>query len=229
MLSDPRSISYVLECVHNPVRHEAQSLKKFYAKTVEDERLGYANFNTGPMGAQMTTVHGPASFPNTTSHSALALGADRFQIKEEWPTIGIDDFVFRARAAVELCWNELPIAQIVALQCVVRTLVSVQGVEDCRTLINESFFDMDDADYATFGKGPALFGLRLAFPLADDGGVHGVRVESFNGDPRSLFLEDVGLWAQPLQQGDLQPVEVAIRGTYDYVSRAVVDWLKDRL
>ena len=226
MLSEPRSISYVLECIHAPVQHQPQDLKRLYAKTVEEPELGYSNFNTGPLGAQMTAVHGPASFPNTTSHSILAVGADRMQMKEEWPSISVDDFIRKGEKAFNLVFQELNIPHFVALQCMVRCLISPQGTEDCREWLNERFVGINDEDVSVLGRSPGLFGLRLAFPgTENDPGLHNIRIESFGGDNRSVFLEDSAVYSGKIESNEWQKIDSAMRGSYEFVTGPVMNWL----
>ncbi len=230
MLSDPRSISYVLECIHAPSRLDQAQLKQLYARTSEDPKLAYGNFNSGPMGARMLTVHGPASFPNAQSHSVFAVLPDRFQLTEEWPTIGIEDFVEKARAAADLVLEVLPVSRFVAIQCVVRSLASVSGVDDCRAWLTENFQGPAAGESAVFGRDPSLYGLRLGFgPSMSDPTTHNVRVESFNGDLRSLFLEDAGIVSLKEEEGDqLETLENAVRGVYDFLTGPIFDWLNER-
>ncbi|MFT7619856.1 MAG: hypothetical protein ACI97A_003513 [Planctomycetota bacterium] len=226
MLSEPRSISYILECIHAPIRHDPQVLKRLYAKTVEEPLLGYSNFNTGPAGAQMTAVHGPASFPNTTSHSVLAVAADRIQLKEEWPSISVEDFISKSQLALGLVFEELKIPGFVAVQAMVRCLVSPQGVDDCRAWLNEQFVGLNENDVTSLGRAPGLFGLRLAFPgTEEDPGLHNVRVESFGGDNRSVFLEDSAVYSGQIAPDQLDRIENAMSGAYDFLTGNVMNWL----
>lgn len=228
MLSDPRSIAFIVDCVHPQVRHEPASLQRLYSKLAAAEGgLGYANFNMTPVGAQMTTVHGPASIPGGTSHSALTFGVDRIQVKEEWPQITLDDFIDRARTAVETTMNELPIPMFGAIQCVIRCLVNAQGTSDSRQYFDDNFFRMDETSQEHLGRQANLLGLRLAFPAVEgDASVHNVRIESFNGDVRSIFLEECGVYQTPITVEDSSPIETAIRGAYDFLTQNVADYLR---
>ncbi len=226
MLSDPRSISYVLECIHAPLRHDAQALKRLYAKTIEEPILGYSNFNTGPAGAQMTAVHGPASFPNTTSHSMLVVAPDRVQIKEEWPSISVDDFINRGKLALNLAVEELKIPGFVAIQAMVRCLASPQGVEDCRAWLNDRFVGIGQDDINQLGRTPGLFGLRLAFPgTKEDPGLHNIRIESFGGDNRSIFMEDSAVYSGQVAPNQFERIEEVVRGSYGFLTGPVINWL----
>ena len=230
MLSDPRSIAFVVECIHPPTQHQQADLQTVFSEQSKIPALGYANFNTNPTGAQMTTVHGPASVPGSTSHSVLAFAADRFQLKEEWPQVGLDDFVNRALAAAELSLEKLQIPAILAVQCVVRCLVSVQGCPDSRTFLDQVFFGLDDVDCDALGREPNLLGLRLAFPANEgDPSVHNVRIESFNSDPRSLFLEETSVWQRPIRTDNFGQLEESIRESYSFLTNEVVDFLKGRI
>ncbi|MCA9320859.1 MAG: hypothetical protein KDB53_09000 [Planctomycetes bacterium] len=230
MLTDPRSIAFVVDAIHPQIQHSPQALQSFFGRQAEIPEMGYLNFNTNAFGAQLTTVYGPASLPGSTAHSALSFGADRFQIKEEWPRIGLDDFVGRAMKSTELAFDCLAIPQLVAVQCTIRSLVNLATQEDCRTFLDGEFFRIDDEDRGLLGRQPGLFGLRMAFPATeDDKGVHNVRIESFNGDPRSLFLEETGVWTGVIQKSDLRPVEAAIREAYGFLTGGVTDWIAERL
>ncbi len=226
MLSEPRSISYGLECIHAPLQHDQQKLKKFYAQTLEEPLLEYTNFNAGPMGAQMTAVHGPASFPNTTSHSVLTIAPDRIQLKEEWPSLSLDEFIARSEAAVRLAFGALQVPGFVAVQSMVRCLTSPQGVDDCRQWMNDRFVGLADDDLSHLGRSPALFGLRLSFPgIPEDPALHNVRVESFGGDQRSVFLEDTAVYSGQISSQEWNRIDSAIRTSYDFLTRNVINWL----
>ncbi len=229
MLSEPRSIAFILDCMHPPVRHEQKTLQQFFADQSSDADLGYQNFATNALGAQLTTVHGPTDLPGSTAHSLLAFGADRFQVKEEWPRISLDHFVSRARKAAELAMGSFAIPMITGIQCVVRALASVQGYPDSRSFLDEAFLGFETEDRELFGKDPGLLGFRLMFPAqGGDTGVHNVRIESFQADPRSVFLEEMGAWPGPVRSDNLDPLEDAIRQAYEFVTDNVIAYLDRR-
>ena len=227
MLSEARSIAFIVDAIHPQVQHSAADLQKLYATLISDTSLNYANLNTGPLGAQMMTVHGPSSVPNSNSHSALTLAPDRVQVKEEWPSISLDDFIARSQEALEVCIRDTNIPMIGAIQCVVRCLVSRSGTHDSREFFNNSFYRIGEEESAALGRPSSLLGLRMVFPPQDnDQGMHNVRIESFGSDPRSIFLEDVGVYQTPIKDQNFAPLEAAIRSSYDFLTLNMMDYLR---
>lgn len=227
MLSDPRSIAFVVECINPQIRHTPQRIQRLYSTMIGDPLLVYNNLNLVAGGARMTTVHGPASIPGATSHSTLVIAPDRVQLTEEWPSLTLDDFLDKASAAVAVVMKELEIATFPVTQCVTRCLVSVQGLADSREFFNQYFFRMDEEAVARLGRDVNLFGLRLAFPAtSEDPSLFNVRIESFNNDVQSMFLEASGVFPTPFQADDLSPFQAAYRSTYDFLTRNVTDYLR---
>ena len=227
MFSDPRSIAFITECINPQLQPTPQALQKLYTRMVGEAGLSYTNFNLMPTGAQMSTVHGRASLPNTTSHSALVFTPDRVQIKEEWPSIAMDDYVDRMKRVLEITMEELAVPSFMVTQCCIRSLVTAQGYDNAHEFFNQHFFSMTKEQVDTLGRSPNLFGLRLAFPpTTDNQSVHNVRVETFTGDPRSVYLENAAVFSKPFGTGQVNVAEEGFRAAYEFLTGNVAEYLR---
>ena len=70
-----------------------------------------------------------------------------------------------------------------------------------------------------FGGDPALLGIRFVFPATPErAGSHGLRIESWANDPRSLFLEIVSTYGPVRADGALVQVEENIHASYRFLT-----------
>ena len=78
-------------------------------------------------------------------------------------------------------------------------------------------FGFDDQMEA-FERDPQLYGMRLVFPPANERpNAYSLRIESFNNDPRSLYIENQGSFGPLLVARGLEAVEANIEATYAFV------------
>lgn len=226
MLSEPRSIAFITECVSPQLRFTPQDLQAFYSASISNDDLAYGNFNLMPGGATLATVYGEAGVPNCIRQSVLAFRPDRIQISEEWPLLTLDDYLERVRRVFQLADETLKLPPFAAISTTARCLVSVQNVADSREYLNNSFFRMDEEAGETLGRGSNLLGLRMAFPGMKQGeAAFNLRVESFINEPASLFVEVQAMQPTPFEAKDTTPVTNAMQQSYDFLSENVMSYL----
>ena len=67
--------------------------------------------------------------------------------------------------------------------------INPRSFKNARLFLREGMFGFGDQE-ETLGREPQLYGLRLAFqPAGEEKNAYSLRIESYNNDPRSLFLE----------------------------------------
>ena len=87
--------------------------------------------------------------------------------------------------------------------------------------------DQSGGELDEFGREPQLYGMRLVFPPSSDSpNAFTLRVESFASDPRSLFLENQGSFGPTVAARGLEPIDVNIRSTYEFLVERVLPFLK---
>ncbi|MHC5211483.1 MAG: hypothetical protein ACYTG2_12255 [Planctomycetota bacterium] len=215
-----RSIAFVAELIHPPIQHEPRSLQKLHSELFGSAECSYRDFRLIPGGAQISNSVG--GMPGSPVSCANLL-ADRVQVREEQTGIAREDFVVRVTQLARLVLAHLPIKLFLAQQYAVRSVINPQSTADSREFMLRTLFGLDDALLTAFEAPPSLAGLRLAFPPGQEGqGIFNVRVESYSADNRSLFLETVGTYGQPVQSEGLENLSQRFDATYDFLQDHLV-------
>jgi hypothetical protein len=210
-----RSIAFVAELIHPPVQHDPRNLQRLHSELFGSTECSYRDFRLIPGGAQISNAVG--GLPGTPVSCANLL-ADRVQIREEQTGIAREDFVVRVTHLARVVLTTLPVKLFLAQQYAVRSVINPQSTSDSREFMLRTLFGLDDALLTTFEAPPSLAGLRLAFPPGQAGqGIFNVRVESYSADNRSLFLETVGTYGQPVQAEGLEHLTQRFDATYDFM------------
>jgi len=215
-----RSIAFVAELIHPPVQHDPRSLQKLHSELFSSVECSYRDFRLIPGGAQFSNQAG--GMPGAPVSLANLL-ADRVQIREEQTGMSREEFETRVGYMARTVLANLPIKLFLAQQYAVRSVVNPQSSHDSREFVLRTLFGFDDTLLAAFPSPPTLAGLRLAFPpTAEQNGIFNVRVESFSSDNRSLFLETVGTFGQPVQADGIDGLVQRFDATYDFLQDQLV-------
>jgi hypothetical protein len=226
MLSEPRSIAFITECINPQLRLAPKDLQTFYSSTIDDSELSYSNFNLVPGGATLATVYGEAGAPNCVRQSVLAFRPDRIQVSEEWPIATLDDYLSKVRRVFALADESLRLPPFAAITTTARCLVGVQNMENSQEFLNKAFFRMDEQAGVALGRGTNLLGLRMAFPgTTPQEAAMNLRVESFTNDISSLFVEVTAMQPVMFEASDVNSVTLAMQRSYDFLSDNVMNYL----
>ncbi|MHC4942128.1 MAG: hypothetical protein ACYTG7_03835 [Planctomycetota bacterium] len=216
-----RSIAFITELIHPPMNYQAADLQKLHSLAFSDVECQYHNFQMLPMGAQMSNPPG-----RTRSISSCAILNDRIQIREELTGISRGDYETRLGKLAALCMRELKIPAFLVLNIVVRTLVNTKNFKDSREYVAKGLFNMEADNFRSLDRGPEILGLRLVLGKPDSNeGVFNLRIESYNQDPRSLFIENVGAFRMMIKEESLKDLSEKFTSTYAYIETHVVPFL----
>jgi hypothetical protein len=216
-----RSIAFMADLIHPPMRHSTENLQKVHGHVFNDEECAYQNFQIIPGGAQMVNT---ANRPNVVSCCNIL--QDRVQIREEMTGIGRDDFRNRALRIAQVAVQDLLIPVFVARQLVVRSLINPKHSEDSRRFLGESIFKMGEKDFEPLDLSPNLLGLRFAFQSASpQDPIYNIRVESYTQDSRSLFLENVATFRKPITVASIDDIGTDFDTVYNYVKNNIVPFV----
>jgi hypothetical protein len=145
------------------------------------------------------------------------------QVREEQTGLSREEFETRVGHLAKAVLGALPIKVFLAQQYAVRSVINPHTTADAREFMLRTLFGLDETLLSCFPAAPSLAGLRLAFPPAEDGnGIFNVRVESFSSDNRSLFLETVGTFGQPVQPDAIDSLVQRFEATYDFQQEQLV-------
>lgn len=218
-----RSIAFVTELIHPPVRHEPKGLQKLHAALFDRSECGYRDFRLVPGGAQLSNA---ASGMPGQPVSVATLLADRIQIREEQTGVSKDDYCARMMALAESALSTLPMQLFMVQQFAVRSVVNPMTSDDARAFMMNTVQGFDENLMSCFPSMPSLVGLRFTFPPEEQSqAVFNVRLESFSQDNRSLFLENVGTFGRPIVAAELSKLSERFGATYDYLQERVVEFV----
>ena len=213
----PRTVAFLSELVHPPGNPDPRIIQKVHNELFQSGEPVYSSFSVGPTGAVLSN---PVTRPGEVS--SVAFLADRFQFREELGSLTVDQFARRVRHITELVAGLAGIQVFTAHQVTIRTLINPRNFEDSREYLKEGMFGFSD-ETDDFQREPQLYGLRLVFPpTEEEPNAHSLRIESFNKDPRSLFIENQASFAPTLVARGLEPVEQHVLDAYAFlVDRAL--------
>ena len=143
---------------------------------------------------------------------------DRVQISEELSSTLVEDFCERLLVIADLTFKRLNIPVMMAQQHIVRSLVHAKNFSDSRDFLSNGVCSIQAGEFQVFERPVGLFGLKLAFPPSEGEDVfHNLRIESFNQDPRSVFIENVATHTSALMPNQLDGLEKSMMGTYNFL------------
>lgn len=212
MLYTPRTIALHCDLFHPPVTPDAAAIQRLHNQMFQAPEPAYTSFAVTPAGAVLSN---PVAQPGANSYAAFL--ADRFQFREELSSLTYDDFAVRVRAISDQVSGLRNIQVFTAQHVTVRTLVNPRSFSDSRTYLKQGMFGFDDEPRA-FGRDAQLYGYRMVFPPDENNSnLFMLKIESFNNDPRSLYIENQASFGQVLVAGGLEPIEQNILATYRFV------------
>jgi len=218
-----RTIAYLAELLHPPRHHSAENLQKVHTFAFGDEKARYENFSLLPGGAG-ASLSNPQTQVNMISSCTFL--ADRIQLREEMSGISREDFQERVARLSGLAIQVLGVEQFVAQNFIVRSLVNARNYYDSREFLSRSVLNMEEDDFACLERTPQIVGVRFVFPqTSENRGMFSIRVESYAAEPRSLFIENVGVFRSVVNQANLADLTSSLFATYDYIDGNVVNFI----
>lgn len=216
-----RSIAFLAEWIHPPRNHDPKDLQRVHALAFADERCQYQNFQLVPGGATLSNPQNQAG-----AVSAAVFLPDRVQIREEMTGLSREEFQERMERIAELAFSVLQIQQILVQNFVVRSLVNPRNFYDSREFVARSLLNMEEEDFACLERHPQILGIRFVFPQTPEvRGTYNVRIESYAADPRSLFIENLGVFKSIVGPGNLDDLTSNFFAVYDYIDGNVIDFI----
>ena len=216
-----RSIQFLAELVFPPMTWQLADLQRVHSKAFEREASRYVNFQLVQGGAMLAN---PA--PQQGAVSAAWLLPDRIRLQEQLTGVGRDDFEKRLDAFARTALTELKIPHFAAEQYAVQSLVTPRAAPSGIELMARSVLHFDADDMQHFERPPLLLGVRMSFPTApvDEGQFH-CRIESMQRDPKTIFLENVGVFRQQVKESEVGRLVAQFVQTYDWIQEQLVGYL----
>ena len=213
----PRTIAFIAELIHPPVALDPSRIQKVHNDLFQTPDPAYKSFAVTPVG---TVLSNPVARPGAVSQASFT--ADRIQFREELGSLTVDEFAERVRQISGIVAELCGIQVFTATQVTIRTLINPRNFKDAREFLKQGMFGFS-RETEDFGRDPELYGLRMIFPPREDQpNAHSLRIESFNDDPRSLFIENQSSFAPILVARGLEAIGDNVEEAYSFlVQRAL--------
>ncbi len=218
---DIRTIAFLAEILHPPMDLEAKAIQNLHAELFDIPELAYRNFTLAPDGIHMTNL---VDQPGAVSSVSFLI--DRVQFREEMTGLTVEEFGKRVRGVLErvIPARNLPLAT--GQQFIVRSLLNPRHFQDSRDFLARAVCKIDPSHLEPFQRPPGLFGLKLVFPqLPQDPSLFSLRIESFNQDPRSIFVENVGTFTHCVLPQGIGELLANLERTYAFLDEKATAFL----
>ncbi|MEM9382119.1 MAG: hypothetical protein AAGB93_19345 [Planctomycetota bacterium] len=215
-----RTIALLCEILHPAIAPDPRPIQRLHNEMFEGGQPAYAGFQVSQVGPVLSN---PVATPGGVSQVAFL--ADRLQFREERGTLTHETFAARVREIAERAAPLRGVPVYSAQQIVLRTLVNPRTATDTREFLRERVFGFGD-EIDALGRSAQLLGLRLGFgPESDDENAFGLRIESYNADPRSLYIEVQGSFGPAVPSRGLEVLEQNVLRTYEFLTGRVLTFL----
>lgn len=213
----PRTIAFITELLHPPLHPDPAPVQRVHNQLFQTGNPPYQGFLVTPQGAVLSN---PTSRPGGASMAAF-LG-DRFQFREEFSSLTVEEFALRARLVSELVAAQTGVQVFTAQQVTIRTLLNPRYFKDSRTFLKQGLLGLE-GETDDFGREPQLFGLRMVFPAqASAPQSYSLRIESYHADTRDVYIENQASFPPILVARGLSTIERNILEAYGFlVERAL--------
>jgi hypothetical protein len=219
LLSEPRTISLLMELVHLPMVHAPERLRDVYNEVCRT--CGYENFLRIQGGARIERRDAEGD-----GFSQLSFNGDRIQLVEDHTGTSVEQFGRRATAVLQAAMPRLGIPIILVQQNTVRVTANTNSFRSAGEYLARSVFKFSPGDFETLGRPVGLFGFRLSAPsTAEAPQSCSVRVECYVRDPRALYIENIGTFKMPIQLSGIELVETNLRMTAEFLIDKVLPFL----
>ncbi len=212
-----RTIALRAEVLHAPIQLRPEVVQGIHNSLYRQSELSYQNFQIAADGIHFTNL---TQRPGETS--AVTFLPDRLVLREELRICTVEEFATRVVNVASISYQALGVTSTLAQQFVVRSLVTPRHVEEGQILLMERIMRAGPEVIEGFGRPVQSAGLRFVFPQTENSPeVFQVRIESWPQDPRSIWLENVGSFANPTPVENLPHISNYLYATYKFMTGPV--------
>lgn len=216
----PRTIALLTEVVHPPLAPDPRVVQRLHNETYQAGPPPWASFTVGESGPSLSN---PATHPGHVSQATFL--PDRLLVREEQSAVTVEEFAERTAHLAARYAAERSIGVFLAQVVTLRTLVNARHQRDTRAFLAQDVMDLGES-LGAFSRPPATVGLRLAFTSAQaEQPAIGLRIESFNADPRSLFLEVQATFGPVVSASATDALRQRVHAAYQVLHTEVLEFV----
>ena len=217
----PRTIAYLAEIIYQPIQLQPDKVQTIHNTLFSETQFRYQNFQIAQDGVHLTNVP-----TQPGSVSSVSFGPDRMVLREELTAVTLEDFASRVVNIATLSFQTLGIQASLAQQFAVRSLINPKSVNDSREFMARCVIGAPEQTWSALGRPMQSVGLSLTFPQTEtENHMFRLRVETWNQDPRSVWIENVGSFTQPVPAERIPDLGNLVQTTYQFVAGPVADFL----
>ncbi len=221
MSYDPRMIAFLAEIIYTPLELRADVVQSIHNSLYRQTEISYQNFQIAADGIHLSNV---PERPGAVS--AVSFAPDRMVLREELRATTVEDFATRVVNVASVSFRTLGIPLSLAQQFVIRSLVTPRQTQDSREFLLRRVIGAPDQAWGAFGRPMQRVGLSFTFPqVQEHDQVFNVRIETWNQDPRSLWIENVGSYTRPVPAERIPDLGASLLTTYKFVTGQVSRFL----
>jgi hypothetical protein len=222
MSYDPRSIAFLAEVLFPPVTLQADRVQQIHNTLFSRREIAYQNFQIAQDGIHLSNI---VTSPGSVSVATFL--PDRIVVREELRGTTVEDFATRLVNVASLSFQVLGIQQSVAQQFVVRSLVTPRHWETSTQLLAHGMLSHGADALGTFARPVQAIGLRMTFPQSEgQTEMFNLRLETWTQDPRSLWIENTGSFANPTTAENLPALSNHLYSTYKFLTQKACAFLE---
>jgi hypothetical protein len=216
----PRTIAFLAELYHPPLQPDPRPAQRLHNEMFGSREPAYSSFAVTPQGPVLSN---PVVRVGATSQVSFL--ADRVQFREELGSMTCEGFAERVGEVGARTAQEREIQVFTGQQVTLRSLINPHSRKDARDFLREGMFRFGD-EPELFQRAPQLYGLRLTFPPTEsEPSTFSLRVESYNADPRSLFIEVQGAFGPVIVARGLEPLGERVGLAYDFLTERALPFV----
>lgn len=221
MSYEPRTIAFGAELLHQPIAIQAETVQSIHNSLFKHKEISYQNFQVSKDGISLSN---PGQTPGTVSNATFL--PDRIVIREEYRPCTVEEFATRVVNVGSASYQFLGVGTSLAQQFWVRTLVNPRNITDSRKFVSEGLLAGGTESLSPFGRDLHSMGLRFTFLAGEDQqGMFSLRIEPWTQDHRSLWVEVVGQFTQPVACEDLPEISNHLHSTYQFMTGPTLEFV----
>ena len=223
MSYDPRTIAFLAEVLFPPVPLAPDTVQGIHNTLFQQSELSYQSFQVAQDGIHLTNM---PEAPGAVS--SVTFLPDRLILREELQPTTLEELATRLVNVSGISLRALDIPFSVAQQFVVRSLVTPRHIEDSRDFISQRLMGGEISTWQRFERPFESIGVRYTFPQHEDRQeLFNLRIETWNQDPRSIWIENVGSFTQQVALEDMPQLSTHLTSTYTFLTGPVCSFIAD--
>ncbi len=216
------AVSFIIELVNPPMRHEVQKTNKIFTE------LGnvYTNCTrTSDNSTQLSSID-----QNTRELKTCTIKGDRVIIENTFTSSTLDSFWRTSKYVIGEIIKSLQIPLFIFRQHTVRLTAALMNSQDSRLFLGKNVCRLENSKLTVLKRRLHGFGIRFVFPpQANQQSEYTVRVESLLQDISRVFLENQARFFRPIQIRPnidyMSQIQDELTKTYSFLTDNISDFL----